>query len=316
MKKIILFDGPTYGNVGDLAIAIAEKKFIKENLPQYEFIEVLDKEFNSKFDYMKNVISNNDIILLTGGGNLGDEYIGYEKRRRKVIKQFPNNKIIIMPQTIHFSDTEYGKKELEETKKVYDQHKYLTILAREKVSYDIIKKEFLNVNVILVPDIVMYLNETTNEKRDGVLMVMRDDVEGILTEQDIEKIKAEISERFDKVMTTNTHVGDGKVNEYNREYIFEEKIKEFKKAQLVITDRLHGMIFSAITSTPCIAIGNYNHKIESSFDWLKDQKYIKFLKNVNEIESLINSLMNQDSYMYNNEFALKEYKQILEVIND
>ena len=117
MKKIILFDGPTYGNVGDLAIAIAEKKFIKENLPQYEFIEVLDKEFDSKIDDMKSVISNNDIILLTGGGNLGDEYIFYEQRRRRVIKEFPNNKIIIMPQTIHFSDTEYGNTELEKTKK-------------------------------------------------------------------------------------------------------------------------------------------------------------------------------------------------------
>ena len=316
MKKIILFDGPTYGNVGDLAIAIAEKKFIKENLPQYEFIEVLDKEFDSKIDDMKSVISNNDIILLTGGGNLGDEYIFYEQRRRRVIKEFPNNKIIIMPQTIHFSDTEYGNTELEKTKKIYNEHKYLTVIAREKVSYDIMKKEFSNVNVILAPDIVMYLNETKKEKRDGLLMVMRDDAEKILTAEDIEKIKVKVFERFDKVMTTSTHIGDDKVNEYNRECVFEEKMEEFRKAQLVITDRLHGMIFSAITSTPCIAIGNYNHKIESSFDWLKDQKFIKFLKNFNEIESSINDLMKQESYIYNNEFALKAYRQILEVIND
>ena len=44
----------------------------------------------------------------------------------------------------------------------------------------------------------------------------------------------------------------------------EEMLKKYRKCQLVITDRLHGMIFAAITSTPCIALGNYNHKIKSN----------------------------------------------------
>lgn len=315
MKKIILFDGPTYGNIGDLAIAIAEKRFIKENLPQFEFVEILDKNFETEMEVMKQIITKEDVILLTGGGNLGDEYIWYEKKRRNIIETFPNNKIIIMPQTIHFSDTEYGKEELENTRKVYCNYKHLTVVAREKVSFDVMKKEFPNVNVILTPDIVMYLNEKSTEKRNGAVMAMRNDSEKILTAEDMEKIKSKLSEKFDSIITTDTHLGKIRLTEDEREKAFYKKLEEFSKAQLVITDRLHGMIFAAITSTPCIALGNYNHKIEASFEWLKTQNYIKFLKNIDDLEETINELTSKEDYNYNNEFALKEYKQIIDVIN-
>lgn len=218
-----------------------------------------------------------------------------------------------MPQTIYFNDTQKGKKELEETKQIYNSHKYLTLVARENVSFNMMKKEFPKVNVILTPDIVMYLNETKVESRRGVLLAMRRDVEKILTIENMEKIKSEVLKTFDNLVITDTHLGDVQIEDKMREKILEEKLAEFRKAQLVITDRLHGMIFAAITSTPCIALGNYNHKIEASFEWLKNQKYIKFLKNLDDLERTIKELMSEN-YCYNNEFARKEYQKILDVI--
>lgn len=314
MKKIVLFDVPAYGNIGDLAIAIAEKKFITENLPQYEYLEILESEVDFKIEEMKKILTSDDVILLTGGGNLGDQYLYYEEKRRKIIKAFPNNKIIIMPQTIHFTDSEFGRKELEKTKEIYNNHKYLTVVAREKISYDIMKKEFDNTNILLTPDIVMYLNEKQLQERKGVVMAMRNDAEKILTEEQIEKIKNIVLKRFDNIVTIDTHLGDVVINRNIRKKVFKEKLEEFEKAQLVITDRLHGMIFAAITSTPCIAIGNYNHKIEASAEWLENQEYIKFLKDFNEIENLMDEILKEQNYSYNNEFALKAYKQIIDVI--
>ena len=46
------------------------------------------------------------------------------------------------------------------------------------------------------------------------------------------------------------------INKKVEEEKIEEMLKKYRKCQLVITDRLHGMIFAAITSTPCIALGN------------------------------------------------------------
>ena len=287
MKKVILFGVPTHGNIGDAAIVIAEEKFIRDNLNKYEYIKVLDDETKDKIEEMKNIIKDEDIILLHGGGNLGDEYMICEERRRMVIEAFPNNKIILMPQSIYFNDTEIGKKELENTKKLYNSHKHLTLVAREEVSFNIMKKEFANVNVILTPDIVMYLNKTQNTERHGV----------------------------ESKTITDTHLGDAEISCEMREKVVEDKLEEFRKSQLVITDRLHGMIFAAITSTPCIALGNYNHKIESSFEWLRHKEYIKFLKDTKDLEEAIIELKDKN-VNYNNEFAVKEYKQILDIINN
>ncbi len=313
LKKIILFDVPTHGNIGDAGIAIAEEVFIKENLQEYEYMKILDIQTEEGIQKAQETITSEDIILLHGGGNLGDEYMLCENRRRMVMKAFPNNRIIVMPQTIYFNDTQKGKKELEETKQIYNSHKYLTLVARENVSFNMMKKEFPKVNVILTPDIVMYLNETKVESRRGVLLAMRRDVEKILTIENMEKIKSEVLKTFDNLVITDTHLGDVQIEDKMREKILEEKLAEFRKAQLVITDRLHGMIFAAITSTPCIALGNYNHKIEASFEWLKNQKYIKFLKNLDDLERTIKELMSEN-YCYNNEFARKEYQKILDVI--
>ena len=45
-----------------------------------------------------------------------------------------------------------------------------------------------------------------------------------------------------------------------------DKFKDFQKSELVITDRLHGMIFCYITKTPCIVMPNNNHKILMTYE--------------------------------------------------
>lgn len=316
MKRIFLVGIPTHGNIGDAAIVLAEEKFIKDNLKQYELKKILDEHIEENIEELKKEINDEDIILLHGGGNLGDEYIICENRRRMIIEEFPNNKIILMPQSIYFNDTEYAKKELEKTKTIYNNHKNLTLIARETVSLEIMKKEFTDTNIILTPDIVMYLNKTEQRKRNGALFAMRKDLEKVLTNDQIQKMDEKVSKYFDSKVMTDTHLGNVEINDDIREKIVEAKWEEFRNAELVITDRLHGMVFAAITSTPCIALGNYNHKIESSFEWLKNQGYIKFLKYPDDIENAILELKEKSNCKYNNEFANNEYKKIIEIIND
>jgi len=315
MKKVVLVGVPVHGNIGDAAIVLAEEKFIFDNLNEYEYLKILDNDIEENIEQIKEKINDEDILLLHGGGNLGDEYIICENRRRLIIKEFPNNKIILMPQSIYFKDTEYGKDELEKSKKIYNSHKNLTLIARETVSYEIMKKEFPNVNVILTPDIVMYLNKTQETNRKGIIYALRRDVEKVLTDEQFKKIDEITSKYFENKTITDTRIGEP-IYCNEREAVVEAKFEQFRNAELVITDRLHGMIFSAITSTPCIALGNYNHKIESSFEWLKNQGYIRFLKSTEDIEANIVELKEKSNCRYNNEFAIAEHKKILDIIND
>ena len=44
---------------------------------------------------LKGSINSEDIITIVGGGNIGDMYDDIEYCRQFIIKQFPNNKIVI-----------------------------------------------------------------------------------------------------------------------------------------------------------------------------------------------------------------------------
>ena len=178
------------------------------------------------------------------------------------------------------------------------------------------KKEFYKANVILTPDIVMYLNASQPRQRKDALLAMRSDVEKVLTAEQTMKINEDILKHFDTIKTTDTYFAEDVITCDTRKQVVEDKWEEFRNAEIVITDRLHGMIFAAITSTPCIAVSNYNHKIKSSFEWLKGQKYIKFLDDINSLEEAINELKEYKNANYNNEFALEEHKRILDIINN
>ena len=179
---------PHHGNIGDNAIAIAEEKLIKKFFPQYKLYIMQEKYLDICVNKAKNFINDDDIILLHGGGNIGDTYERPEKGRREVIKTFPNNKIIIFPQTAYFSDTEKGKKELKISKELYNAHKNLIIMAREEKSYQFMKKHFYNSKIYLTPDIVMTLNKSLNKYREGSLLLFRTDKEKTLEDKNIEEI--------------------------------------------------------------------------------------------------------------------------------
>ena len=66
------------------------------------------------------------------------------------------------------------------------------------------------------------------------------------------------------------------------------------------------------TSTPCIALGNYNHKIKSCSETLEHLGYIKYVDNVEEIEENIKYLMSNEFEKYDNKFAIEQFKQIKE----
>ncbi len=313
MKKIIIMGIPHHGNIGDNAIAIAEEELIKKFFPQYELYMMQEKYLDICVKKVRKIIKDQDIIMLHGGGNIGDTYERPEKGRREVIKTFPNNKIIIFPQTAYFSDTIEGQKQLEKSKEIYNNHKNLIIFAREEKSYEFMKKNFYNCKIYLTPDMVMTLNKSIDLDRKGALLLFRNDKEKTLENEIIEKIKEIVKTKFEKYTISDMNLGSGIVDigGKKREEILDNKFKQFQTSQIVITDRLHGMIFAAITETPCVVFGNFNHKITESYKWLENLEYIRFCDNMNEIEDIIEEVIKSKNRKYDNKFAEEAIVKIL-----
>ena len=313
MNKAILIGVPHHCNLGDHAIAIAERKLIEKYYPEYEYKEVAEENVHKCIERIQKNIKREDIIFLHGGGNLGNEYLFTETGRRKVVKMFPENQIIVFPQTMYFQENEKGKKELEISKKVYNNHKDLIFMAREKQSYKTMKEEFSNNKIFLTPDIVTILEESkANTKRKGVLFIIRSDSESKVEKNFLKKLETICKKVYKNIEYTDTAKG-GQIYEHKRKQKLDEMFEKYRKSELVITDRLHGMIFAVITGTPCIAIGNYNHKIRESAKWFKDLPYIKYIEkddDITDVQKYIEKLKNSEDNQYTNKFSMDIFDKV------
>lgn len=313
-NKIILFGTSEHSNIGDAAITMGEYEFIKKYFPGKKVFEISTYNFFDKLNYISKIINNEDILLLQGGGNLGDKFISEEKVRRYVIENFPNNKIIILPQTIYFSEDAKGIRELEISKEIYNRHQNLTIFTRGKISLKFAKENFSNSKHYTMIDSALNLNYNFNYKRSGIVACIRDinDESGLLKETYNDVINIIKSHDKNYYFTNNLH--DFDISKMDRNITVLDQLKLFSQHKLVVTDRLHGLIFSLMTNTPCIVMSSYNYKLKEFTDMLGDNKFVKFIdKNIDILDNEIKNMLDVDISNYKNDFS-KEFTKMADII--
>lgn len=293
-KKIIYFLTPTHGNMGDQMIAYATNKYLKDNFNEYKIIEIYRDHVYKYAKSIKKILNKEDLIFLHGGGNMGDLYLGEEITRRFIIENFTDNKIISMTQTMSFIGKN-AKKELEISKNIYNKHKDLVLLARENISYENMKNNFVNAKVIKCPDIVLYMNNKLEESshiRNKIMTCLRNDKESLLLDKKYKLIDM-LKKNYSNIYEYDTHIYKQVLRE-DRELEIKDMLSKFFQSKLVITDRLHGMVFAAITKTPCIVTKSLDHKVLGTYEWIKDLNYIKLVDELTfeKINPLIDELLN------------------------
>lgn len=316
--RIYIFLAADYRNMGDIAITYAQKKYLKDIYPENDIIEIPIKKTMRLLPYLKKNIRNEDILTIVGGGNMTNRYEYIEEQRRMVIKAFPNNKIISFPQTIEFTEDIQGQESLRRTKKIYSNHNNLVIFARENKSFEEMKRILKNNKVFLMPDIVLSLkNKITyeeNERTTKIGVCLRNDKERLLKKE----LKKEIINHYSKqeVEIFDTLIEEEKFIYEKRYNILLELLNKISKLNLVITDRLHGMIFCYITGTPCIVFDNDNHKISETYrKWIKDTCNYIILLNEGNIEMLFETVSKLKSIKKEEYTSLiKKFKTIDKVL--
>lgn len=313
-QKIILIGSPEHNNLGDHAISIAEMLFLKENFADYNIVELSSKAFIDEGKLLRKYIAKEDKILITGGGFLGNLWIKEEEWVREVLKTFSDNKIVILPQTIYFTDDDDGSNEKEKTEKIYEEHRNLSIFLRDRISYQFVKNNFINLKHIgYAPDFVLYMDYSKQKfDRRGILTCLRCDKEKAVWDED--KLFHYLSDNQFEYKSISTLTEEGECQIARRMEEFDKKIAEFKKAKLVITDRLHAMLFSVITGTPCIAMDNLSRKVSGVYEWICYLPYIKIAASMDEVVELMKQEKFIDENDYNNSCLMKSFKEIKEVI--
>ncbi len=282
-KNIFLFLGADYGNLGDVAITYAQVKYLKERYVDYNVVEIPISQTYAGMKAVKKVIGKDDVIASIGGGNTSDLYDDIEFFRQLVIWHFRKQKIVAFPQTFDFTVSTRGRFFKRVARFVYGKAGDLTIMAREQNTMNVLQKDFHGVNAVMMPDIVMTLDERKESIRKGVLICMRSDKEKAVSDVQMQQLISKLQDKYGVVDYQDTQVDGVDVN--NRYERLEGVMQMFRTHELVITDRLHGMILCYITGTPALAFDNSNYKISACFEWIKDCGYIKLFESLGDIDT-------------------------------
>jgi len=270
-RKAIIALAADYANLGDIAISYAQARFLSACLPNYEIVDFPCAATYLQLKALKAVCTIDDLITIVGGGNMSDLHASIEDARRFVISHFPQNRIISFPQTFDFSKTVKGRNELKRSQKYYKRHRLLHIFAREPVSLESMRIAFPTTPVDLVPDIVLSLPiQDRAIRREKILACIRDDCESAMGSVAREALLKELMKQVPDLEITDTVLPRrDRLSVDERSSYLDQMLTRFCTSRVVVTDRLHGMLFAAITNTPCVALTSLNHKIHATYQaWL------------------------------------------------
>lgn len=149
----VYLDLPYYENSGDLLIWEGTLAFLK-GLP-YRCLYSTDKS-----GYVRPPLSADKVILLHGGGNWGDIWPEHHEFRKRVIEDFPENRIIVLPQSVHYENPA----SLEADVEFFSRHESVVICVRDSDSFRILSEALPN-RILLVPDMAFCIDPDTLKPR-------------------------------------------------------------------------------------------------------------------------------------------------------
>ena len=199
----------------------------------------------------------------------------------------------------------------------------IILYVRDTNSYQFLQNQMpaqnSRIQYRLAPDMVLSLQPKIQlPKREYILFVMRQDLEKVTDDEQIERLKKRITDSGIEIRYCDTHAPRA-VNPKNRETALYKKWEEFSKARLVITDRLHGMLFAVINGTPCIALDNLSNKVKGVYDeWLMDDPHVMFL-NAGDLDNdvlygYIEELLTTAVYSFQNEAYASYFKNMTDAV--
>lgn len=314
-SKIILFGTPAHGNLGDHAIAISELDFLNNISGERSVIEIPMPLYKTHRKIIKKYIGEDDTIVISGGGWMGSLWIHNEITIREIVSDYKKNRIVIFPQTLYYTEDEYGKKILEDTKIIFSQHPDLILTVRDSKSLQC-ATEHLDLkegkNIFFCPDMVIYgtLAQKITDKKinDVAIICMRNDIE---KKYNTDYVK-EMLLKAGYYCKDSTTIAGRWIPIKKRMQVVSDKIQEFQTATIIITDRLHAMLFALLAGTPCIAFDNATGKVFGVGEFLNNSGMPVYLVEHFDLSVISRQKLKKKEFLLPEE--LKVYFQRLESI--
>lgn len=276
-ERVALVGFPNHSNVGDSAIWLGELAYLRA--AGRRLVYACDERSYSP-DHLRRRLGDGT-LLLHGGGNLGDLWPTYEELRERVIADFPDNRIVQLPQTMRFEDP----RALERARAVLDAHGGLTLLLRDRASLAAARRSF-EADARLCPDMALSLGPLPRPRQPAtdVLWLLRTDKESAGVGVDHRPGTAELDWPPQAptwaALRWGTRYGgalarrhppwlDGLQRAVGSAYapLARERLRTgcrlLAGARAVVTDRLHGHLLCLLLGIPHVCLENSYGKVGS-----------------------------------------------------
>jgi pyruvyl transferase EpsO len=274
-----LLDFPNHGNVGDNAIWLGEKAYLRS--------------INAAIVYASDISAHSDarlrkklkggILLMHGGGNLGDVWLHHQRFREQIISEYRSFQIIQLPQTIHFQH----KENLERARSIFNAHPNLTLLVRDRRSLEIARNEFRAASY-LCPDTAFMLGDLPRlgAAQTKIVWLARTDTESSgyscpSAEADVCRLDWRRDPRSAVFRANNFLVRHSRCKtpilrdcaaflSCAYDVLARRRLvrgcRLLCQGQVVVTDRLHGHIISLLLGIPNVLLDNNYGKVKNFYE--------------------------------------------------
>lgn len=315
---LFLIGTPIHGNLGDQAIAYSERLFL-DRTSSRTIIEIPSPYALEFIGPWHHLIGSSE-ILVHGGGFMGSLWPKEDALIRAVLKEFVMNTVIILPQTVFFSGAN-ADEEIIEYQALLDNCKNVTLCVREQFSYEVVSKKLKFSRVKLIPDMVTYLtpqdlaitplSQKVNTTKQLALLCLRKDKEKSKDMRLLDLAKNKL--KAYRIRYTDTVISR-KVYPWARKKLISKKIREFQDANIIITDRLHGMVFGALSGVPTLVLSNNNYKILGVYKWISNNSYVIFADSSDKLETFFDTKIITRIGSYQNRQLVNKFEELSKLI--
>jgi pyruvyl transferase EpsO len=241
------------------------------------------------------------VILLAGGGNFGDLWPTEQDVRERVLADFPDRRVVQLPQSLHFED----RRALDRARSIVDRHGELILFWRERQSLELAQESFAAPH-FLCPDLAFALDRPALRRQPewDILWLMRDDKESCnypFPECRPPDARLDWPQALAAgSLWSAAHLeappastgADPSLYAALAAARLEQGCRFLANARVVVTDRLHGHVLALLLGLPHVLMDNSYGKVRSFHEtWTRDCDLVHWAETPAQAESLAAGLV-------------------------
>jgi pyruvyl transferase EpsO len=307
-SPVALVDFPLHANAGDSLIYVGERAYLRR-------LGVPVRYQTSVGRYRPAELARlhpEGPILLHGGGNFGERWALFQHFRERVIADFPDRRIIQLPQSIEMSAQTAAR-----VRAAYLAHPDLTVLLRDTRSLSRAGDLLDGVRTALCPDLAFgYRPTRTASPRVDVLQLRRTDSESTgepltaggdrwshetadwnysaLTKLtwNLAKAPGSVARRVPRTLPRFYRTAVDPGYSVAARALVRAAENTLLRGRIVVTDRLHAAVLATLLGRPVVARDNANGKLAAVFaDHLKRFPLARFARTAEEAREHVDQLL-------------------------